>query len=134
MEPSSTRDIVVIGASFGGISNISNVLSELPRELPASLFVVQHTGFGSPGRLPQILAESTSLTVQGAADGAPIRRGTVYVAVPDEHLLLMHGHIRVFRGPRENRWRPAIDPLFRSAAVTYGPRVVGVLLNGFLDD
>lgn len=128
------RDIVVIGASAGGVEALLQFVPRLPADLPAALFVVIHFPPGGKSVLPAILARSTRLNVKQATDGARIKEGTIYVARPDYHLLVDDKEMRLMAGPRENRARPAIDPLFRSAARAFGPRVVGVLLSGALDD
>jgi two-component system chemotaxis response regulator CheB len=128
------RDIVVIGASAGGVDALSKLVSELPEKLPAALFVVLHIPAHSPSFLTEILQSKTRLSVIQARDELPIEMGKIYVASPDKHLLVHRDRMRVVRGPRENRHRPAIDPLFRSAATAYGSRVIGVLLSGLLDD
>ena len=129
------HDIVVIGASMGGVDVLTRLVRALPPGLPASLFVVVH--FPSAGRtvLPEILSRSGPLLATHAVDGEPFHPGHVYVAPPDFHLLLSPGQrMQLTRGPRENYHRPAVDPLFRSAARYYGPRVIGVVLTGSLDD
>src|SRR6266550_3684242 len=103
-----------MGASAGGIEACCEVLRGLPENLPASVFVVQHVGSASV--LDQVLGRCGTLKVATAADGEPVRRGRVYIAPGDQHLLLNDGHVRVSRGPRENRQRPSVDALFRSAA------------------
>lgn len=128
------RDIIVIGASAGGIDALRTLLGGLPRELEASVFVVMHVAPDSPGILPRMLQNSSALPVAHARDGEEIRRGRVYLAPADCHLLVERDCVRVSRGPKENLCRPAIDPLFRSAAYVFGPRVVGVVLTGRLDD
>jgi two-component system, chemotaxis family, protein-glutamate methylesterase/glutaminase len=128
------KDIIVIGASAGGIEALRVLVGALPAELPASIFVVMHIAPESPALLADILNSAGTLPATSATDGERIRPGTIYVAPPDRHLLVEPNRVRVTRGPRENRFRPAIDPLFRSAAQTYGPRVVGVILTGYLDD
>ena len=128
------KDIIVIGASAGGIEALRAVIGALPTDSPASLFVVMHTSPESPALLADILDHFGSLPARNAKDGERIRPGTIYVAPPDRHLLVEPNRVRVTRGPKENRFRPAIDPLFRSAAQTYGPRVIGVILTGYLDD
>jgi len=130
----SGRDIVCIGASAGGLQPLREVISELPASLPASLFVVVHTGRDSPGMLPQLLRNSGFLAVEVASDHQRIEPGHVYVPPPDHHLLVKPNRMRVVRGPRENSFRPAIDPLFRSAARSYGARVAGVVLSGGMHD
>jgi two-component system chemotaxis response regulator CheB len=106
----------------------------LPADLPAAVFVVQHISPASKSVLPELLTKAGPLPATHPKDGDPIRPGRIIVAPPDYHLLLQQDHVLLRRGPQENRTRPAIDPLFRSAAVAYGPRVVGVVLTGLLDD
>lgn len=126
--------IIVIGASSGGFAVLQRLVADLPADLPAALFVVWHMPPDGEGVLPHALAHAGALPVAHAVDREPVAAGQVYVAPPDHHLLVERGHVRVTRGPKENRFRPAIDPLFRSAAYAYGPRVVGVVLSGLLDD
>ena len=126
-------DIVAIGASAGGVEALKRLVSALPADLPASLFVVLHRG-DSPSALSALLNQWGPLTALDAVDGVRIEQRMIYVAPPDRHLLIEEGAVRVARGPKENRHRPAIDPLFRSAAWAYGPRVIGVLLTGALYD
>lgn len=131
----SNRDIVVVGASLGGIAALGELAAALPADLPAAVLVVQHTAPASPGALADILAARGSLPSVTATDGMRAERGRIHVAPPDRHLLLMRDErLRVTFGPRENRSRPAIDPLFRTAAVHYRSRVVGVVLTGLLRD
>jgi two-component system chemotaxis response regulator CheB len=133
-EGSARRNIVVIGASAGGVEAITSLAKDLPADIPASLFVVSHLLPESSNHLVDALNTTGPLPAKSAEDGEDIRTGVIYVAPPDRHLLVKRDCVRVTRGPRENRWRPAIDPLFRSAAVAYGPRVLGVVLTGMLDD
>lgn len=126
------RDIVVIGASAGGLQALQQLLADLPGDLTASIFIVLHIGAAS--HLSEILDRMTALPVLQARSGDEIEAGRVYVAVPGVHLLLHDHHILLRRGPRENLARPAIDPLFRSAACTFGARVIGVVLSGSLND
>jgi two-component system chemotaxis response regulator CheB len=128
------HDLVVVGASAGGIDAITTLLAGLPADLPLAILVVLHVSPDSASLLPGIVGRASALPVRAAEDGLPLVMGEVCVAVPDRHLLVEPGTIRVVRGPRENRFRPAIDPLFRSAAWAYGSRVIGVLLSGMLDD
>lgn len=130
----NNRDIVVIGASAGGLHALRTILRGLPADFHASVFVVQHMAPAGPGLLATILQDGCALPVVPATDGAPIERGRVYVARPDRHLTVDREQVRVTRGPRENLSRPAVDPLFRSAALAFGGRVVGVVLTGRLDD
>lgn len=128
------RNIVVVGASAGGIEALTALIPHLPPNLPAALFVVVHLSPDSPGALPQMLARAGELPAHPAVDGGAIVPGQIYVAPPDRHLLVERDHMRVTRGPKENRFRPAIDPLFRSAAYAYGPQTIGIVLSGALDD
>lgn len=129
------HDIVVIGASTGGVEALTRLVRALPAGLPASLFVVCHFPPGHRSVLPEILSGSGSLLATHAIDGEPFHPGHIYVAPPDYHLLLTaEQRMHLTHGPRENHHRPAIDPLFRSAARNYGPRVIGVILTGFLND
>src|SRR6185437_4874084 len=128
------HDIIVIGASAGGIQILQELVGGLPANLPASLFLVIHTSPFSSGLLPQILSRKCKLKVEYAVDERPIEHGKIYVAPPDHHLLVKPQRLCVVRGPKENGFRPAVDPLFRTAARAYGARVVGVILSGGLDD
>ena len=128
------KDIVVIGASAGGVDALQKIVAALPAGFTGSLFVVVHMVPDSPGMLARILDGCGPLPATNAVRGERIRPGHIYVAPPDHHLLINPGKIELTRGPKENRFRPAVDPLFRSAAQTYGPRVVGVILSGGLDD
>ena len=130
----AAQRIVVIGASSGGIEALRQLIGGLPPDFPAPICVVLHTSPQSPGLLGKILANAGALPTATATTGMPIRAGHVYVAPPDHHLLVEPGGLCLGRGPKENRFRPAIDPLFRSAAQVYGPGAVGVILTGSLDD
>ena len=127
------RDIIVIGASTGGLEAFRRVLQALPADLPAAIFIVLHTHTTASARLPEILNGGGPFKSAFAIHGEPIEHGRVYVAPPDNHLIVDHDYVHVVRGPRENGHRPAVDPLFRSAARAYGARVIGVLLTGALD-
>jgi two-component system, chemotaxis family, protein-glutamate methylesterase/glutaminase len=129
-----TRDIIVIGGSAGSLPVLKGTFHQLAASLTASIFVVIHLRPQSPSFLPQVLQKCTDLRVAHAIDGEKIETGCVYVAPPDRHLLIEQGHIHLSAGPKENRTRPAANPLFRSAAAAYGPRVIGVVLSGALDD
>jgi two-component system, chemotaxis family, protein-glutamate methylesterase/glutaminase len=128
------KGIVVAGASAGGMQALQNLVANLPKEFPAALFVVWHMSPGVKSALPEVLGRASPLPVLVPADGDPIVTGHIYVAPNDHHMLLEHGYIRIAKGPKENRFRPALDPLFRSAAYVYGTRVIGVVLSGALDD
>jgi two-component system chemotaxis response regulator CheB len=128
------HDIIVIGASAGGVPAVCTILRGLPPHLPASIFVALHTAASSPGVLPQIFSRAGALKADFASTGERVRHGRIYVPRPDHHLLLRGGEIVVARGPKENGFRPAVDPLFRTASRTYGARVIGVVLSGGLDD
>jgi len=128
------RDIAVIGGSAGSLDVLSTIARGLPGDLPATLFVVMHTSPQGESLLPELLSRRSALPAVHAIDGEPIVPGRIYVAPPDHHLLVYPHHVRVTRGPKENRHRPAVDPLFRSAARAYGKRVIGVVVSGGLDD
>jgi len=129
-----TRDVVVIGSSMGGVEALKVLVAQFPQDLPASVSVVQHVADSSPGILAEILDSRGPLPASTAEDGMTMERGRIYVAPANRHLLVTPGCIRVVFGPRENRSRPAIDPLFRTAAVHFRSRVIGVVLTGLLDD
>jgi two-component system chemotaxis response regulator CheB len=128
------RDIVVIGASAGGLEAIRRILAVMPANLDAAVLIVLHTAYHSKSLLPQILERAGRMPACHPGDGERIQPGRVYIAPPGFHMIVDDGHLRVLQGPRENLHRPAIDPLFRSAAAAYGPRVIGVILTGMLDD
>jgi two-component system chemotaxis response regulator CheB len=128
----ATRDIIVIGASTGGVDALCTIVKHLPKGLKASIFVVMHVTGSS--FLGDIIQRCGDLPAAEARNGEKFLRGRVYVAPPDQHMVLDDGRIALSRGPRENRHRPAIDPLFRSAARLYRDRVIGVILTGALDD
>lgn len=128
------RNIVVIGASAGGVDALRALFASLPADLSASYFVVLHLSAQYPSQLDRILQAVTPMPVRFGLDRHPIMPDTVYVACPDRHLMIEGDHLRVTRGPKESRARPSVDVLFRSAAVAFGPRVIGVVLSGSLDD
>ena len=128
------KDIIVIGASAGGMDALLKVAAQLPKGLPAALFIVWHLSPGVRSVLPELLTRGGALPASHPRDGDQIAHGKIYVAPPDHHMLLEPDYIRIAKGPKENRFRPAVDPLFRSAAYTYGPRTIGVVLSGALDD
>ncbi|HJS86163.1 MAG TPA: chemotaxis protein CheB [Acetobacteraceae bacterium] len=134
MSDLANRNIIVIGGSSGATAPLKAILGALPLDLPAAVFIVLHIPARSIGILATVATAAGRLPVHQAADGMAIEPGNVYLAVPDHHLILTKGHMKLGRGPRENMARPAIDPLFRSAAVAYGPQVIGVVLSGLLSD
>lgn len=127
-------DIIVIGASAGGIGAITKLVGQLAGGFPASIFVTLHIPEHSRSMLPKILSQKGALPALAPVDGEAIQRHRIYVAPPDRHMLIKRGYIRLVRGPRENGVRPSIDPMFRTAARSYGKRVVGIVLSGALDD
>ena len=129
-----TRNIIVVGASAGGFEALKTLVKNLPKDLQASIFVVWHIAPDVTGVLPHVLNRAETLPASNAFDGEAIEPGRIYVAPPDHHLLVEKGRVRVTKGPKENRFRPAVDPLFRSAAYAYNNRVIGVILSGALDD
>lgn len=128
------RDIVVVAASAGGIEVLRELLSRLPAGLPAAVLIVLHIPATSGGALANILDRSGPLPTAAARDAEEIRSGHVYVAPPDRHLLIDGDRVQLSHGPRQNGHRPAADPLFTSAAASYGSRVLAVVLSGTLDD
>ena len=130
----SSRDIVVIGASAGGIGALETLLPAFPADYPGTIFIVLHRGPGTAKLLAHFLSIGSVLPVQAATDGARFERGHVYVAGDDSHLVIERGTMRLEKSPREKFVRPCIDVLFRTAALAYGRRVVGVILSGTLDD
>lgn len=124
---------MVIGASAGGFTAIRALIAPLPADFPAALFLVSHLPRGQ-SRLAEVLARASRLQARFAEDGDTIEPGSLFIAPPDRHLLLQKGRLLLSRGPRENLWRPSIDVLFRSAAVSYSSRTIGIILSGVLDD
>jgi two-component system chemotaxis response regulator CheB len=125
---------IVIGASAGGFQVLVDIVSQLPADLPVPVFVVMHVPAYQPSHLPHILSNTGPLQAVHPVDGTKIRAGIIYVAPPDHHLLIDDSHVAVKRGPKENGFRPSIDALFRSAAYSYGPGAIGVVLSGALHD
>jgi two-component system, chemotaxis family, protein-glutamate methylesterase/glutaminase len=132
--PVVQRDLIVVGASAGGVEALQRLVADLPPELPASVLVVLHLMTSGTSVLDNILERSGPLPVTQGRDGERLERGHVYVAPPDLHMLLRGSAVHLSAGPRENGHRPAIDPLFRSAARAFGRRTIGVVLSGTLDD
>jgi two-component system chemotaxis response regulator CheB len=134
MTEAHTRDTVVIAASAGGVEALRDLLSQLPASFPAAVLIVLHVPAAGGRVLPRILTRAGKLPAATASDGDDALPGHIYVAPPDHHILFLDGKIRLSRGPRHNGHRPAADPLFISAAVARGPRVIAVVLSGTLDD
>jgi two-component system, chemotaxis family, protein-glutamate methylesterase/glutaminase len=130
----SVEHVVVIGASAGGLESLMLALCGLPRDFPAPIFVVVHVAPNRDSLLPEILTRRGSLPAVHPRDGDEIRPSMIFIAPPDHHLLIEDGHVGVKKGPKENRFRPSIDALFRSAAYTFGAGAIGVVLSGELDD
>ena len=130
----SVRDIIVVGASAGGVKALQTIARRLPADLPAAIFVVLHIPAHIPSHLDHILVRAGPMPAHEAIHGEKIEPGQFYVAPPDRHLLVRHGHVELSFGAKENGMRPAVDPLFRSAARAYRGRVVGIVLSGTLAD
>jgi two-component system chemotaxis response regulator CheB len=128
------RDIIVIGGSAGSFDALKEILQSLSPDFPAALFVVIHLAPRNRSYLAEILQHSTSMEVVQASQDAPIRHGTVYITPPDRHLIIGPEQIQLSRGPKEGLQRPSINVAFRSAAASYGKRLIGILLSGMLDD
>ncbi|HWB14656.1 MAG TPA: chemotaxis protein CheB [Pirellulales bacterium] len=126
--------LIVIGGSAGGLPALLDIVRGLPADLPVAICVAIHTSPYSPGRLPEVVDRQTQLPCLFAEDRQPIVPGQIYFAPVDRHLIIHDGVLRVTHGPRENGFRPAVDPLFRSAARAWGPRVAGIVLSGSLGD
>jgi two-component system, chemotaxis family, protein-glutamate methylesterase/glutaminase len=126
--------IIVIGASAGGFDALKKIVRELPVDFGASIFIVWHISPDIRGILPQVLNRENKIFAAHAYNNEEIKPNRIYVAPPDHHMLIQDGQIRITHGPKENRFRPAVDPLFRSAAYAYGSHVIGVILSGALDD
>jgi two-component system chemotaxis response regulator CheB len=127
-------DVIAIGASAGGVGSLQRVVEHIPADFPAAILIALHLPDGIRSMLPEILTRAGNLPATHAVDGEVVRGGHVYVAPAGFHLMVNRGQLVVHRGAREHGVRPAIDPLFRSVAIAYGPRAVGVVLSGLLDD
>jgi two-component system, chemotaxis family, protein-glutamate methylesterase/glutaminase len=130
----STRNIIAIGGSSGGIDAAKQLLGALPKDFPAAIIITIHVGSSGLDAMAQVLGGGSTLPTNTAVDGEPIYPGRVYVAPADHHLLVLQDAVRWGRGPRENMARPATDPLLRSVGVSYGERAIGVVLSGRLND
>ncbi|MDB5931100.1 MAG: CheB methylesterase, partial [Polaromonas sp.] len=133
MNHSPVHSVIVMGASSGGVNAILELALTLPRNFPAPILFVQHIG-AHRSELSRLVSASGPNPAVTATDGSQPTPGTIHIAPPDHHMLIDKGLIRLTRGPKEHHARPAIDPLFRSAALEYGPRAIGVILTGMLDD
>ncbi len=133
-EPGALHDLVVIGASAGGVETLTRIVPALPPDLPATICVVLHLAPRSPSALAHILSRAAPMPCRAAVDGEPLRPSEILVAPPDRHLEIQDGVVRLTMGPAENGHRPAVDVLFRSAAAAKDSHVVGVVLSGTRDD
>jgi two-component system chemotaxis response regulator CheB len=131
MEP---KNVIVVGASAGGVKALVDFVGSLPDDLNASVFVVLHIPAYSRSHLPIILSKAGPLPAVNPSDGEKIRPGIIYVAPNDHHLLIEGNRVLVKKGPKENGFRPSVDALFRSAAISFGPHVIGIVLSGLLND
>jgi two-component system chemotaxis response regulator CheB len=131
---SAHRDVVAVGASAGGVEALRALVGGLPVDYPGAVLVVLHVPRDAPSALAAILDRSGPLPAEQAVDGRPLQQGRIYVAPADFHMMVLDHRIRLTRGPAENGHRPAVDPLFRSVARTFGRRAVGVVLSGARDD
>lgn len=129
-----SEKIIVVGASAGGMDAFTRLAAHLDPELPAAICFVIHTSGEPPTSFAATLTRNGPFTAVFPGDGESLQKGCIYLAQPDRHLVVSNGQVRLLHGPRENWNRPAIDPLFRSAAVHYRTRAVGLLLTGLLDD
>lgn len=135
MNPIRNSMLIVVGASAGGMAALKELVTQFPKDFPASIFIVNHMGADTTGEaLVKVLNDSSGLPCTHAHHEQAFKSGHIYLAPSDQHMLIVKGKILITKGARENRSRPAIDPLFRSAAVAYGNRVIGIVLTGYLDD
>ncbi len=132
--PRPLRDIILLGASAGGVDALRSLVRCLPHDLPAAVFVVLHLRRDRETFLPGILSRAGSLPAHAAEDGEPLRHGRIYIAPPNRQLILDGDHIRLRPGGSDDRWCPSVDALFQSAAEQHGPRVAAAVLTGYLND
>lgn len=130
----SKRDVIVVGASAGGVEALQQLVSTLPVDFAATIFVVLHVPAHGSSVLPSILSRACPLPAVHAGYGMPIKTGYIYIAPPNHHLIVKSGFMEISHGPKENGHRPAIDPMFRSASRVFGNRVIGIVLSGVMDD
>jgi two-component system, chemotaxis family, protein-glutamate methylesterase/glutaminase len=128
------QDIIVIGASAGSVPTLKTFVASLPPDFQGSIFIVVHIPANSQSVLPDILNKVSSIPAKHPYDGEMIKPGTIYIAPNDHHMIVQSDTISITHGPKENRFRPSIDALFRSAAYTFRERVIGVILSGYMDD
>lgn len=128
------RNIIVIGASAGGVSALAQLVKTIPKNFPGSIFIVMHLPAFSPSKLPEILSRAGKLEAVHPGENEKIEKGKIYIAPPDHHMIIEGNSVLVRKGPKENRFRPSIDALFRSAAYVWKKQVIGVVLTGSLDD
>src|SRR5690242_18555423 len=128
------RGVVAVGASAGGVEALIHFAANLPTGLPYAILIALHMPANAPSVLAQIIDRSGPLPAVSASDGASLHAGHIYVAVPDRHLLVEDHRIMLSEGPTENSYRPAVNALFRSVAIAFGPHAIGILLSGVLDD
>jgi two-component system chemotaxis response regulator CheB len=126
--------VVAVGASAGGVEALTRLAEGLPTDLPYAVLVVLHMPPGAPSVLARIIGRRSPVPAVTATHGTPVEPGRIYVAVPDHHLLVENHRVLLSEGPTENAYRPAINALFRSTALAFGPRAIGVLMSGVLDD
>src|SRR5215831_303891 len=126
--------VVVIGASAGGVETLKALFAGMPSHFPAAIFITMHLSPNHPSHLAEIVQNADGFVAKNPSEEETIKRGFVYIAPPNRHMLIEDGKVLLMTGPKENRHRPAINVLFRSAAYAYGPKVIGVILSGALDD
>jgi two-component system, chemotaxis family, protein-glutamate methylesterase/glutaminase len=130
----STRNIIGVGGSLGGIDAAKQLFAALPKDFPAAVFITIHVGASGLNAMAEVLGRGSAIPVKTAVDGEPVQVGQIYVAPTDHHLLVLQNVVRLGRGPRENMARPAIDPMLRSVGISCGGSSIGVMLSGRLND